>query len=440
MALSRRQFFQMGALQVGAMALPLGSQSAMAAPLRRWSRPSIAQGATDSSSAQFSVVHPADSRYLFEAKDIHSGQLLKPHDVKEFSHDGQRQKITQVFFKGLQPQAEYFLILRDAFCGDLVEKRVFRALDQNKKELRFAICSCMDDRRHSPDIWKDLVDQNPDFIIFAGDSTYCDYGSENDRGSARLWRRFSEARATLEIYFSDRLIPILATWDDHDFGQNDVGRDFPYLKESQINFMQFFAMNAEWCFNLERGPGVSSRCVLGGQQFFLMDDRSFRIGNQSDDRYAHWGREQEEWLLRHVSAHSGVSWIVNGSQMFPHMILKESFSAGHPVQFHSFRESLKQMTGRRTIFVSGDVHFSEISQINVEELGYASYELTSSSIHSSKVPGAPMIIPNERRIVSTGRHNYLLVSSVGVGAGARLLVESRSPMGQVNFVQDLSVV
>ena len=51
-------------------------------------------------------------------------------------------------------------------------------------------------------------------------------------GAARLWRRHAEARMTLEIYYSKRLYPIFATWDDHDFGKNDAGKQFPYVPEA----------------------------------------------------------------------------------------------------------------------------------------------------------------------------------------------------------------
>lgn len=35
-------------------------------------------------------------------------------------------------------------------------------------------------------------------------------------------------------------IPVLATWDDHDYGRNDAGRDYPLREASQNIFLDFF--------------------------------------------------------------------------------------------------------------------------------------------------------------------------------------------------------
>ena len=35
-------------------------------------------------------------------------------------------------------------------------------------------------------------------------------------------------------------VPILATWDDHDFGWNDAGRHYPFKKEAKEIFLDFF--------------------------------------------------------------------------------------------------------------------------------------------------------------------------------------------------------
>ncbi|NJL25636.1 MAG: hypothetical protein HC902_10995 [Calothrix sp. SM1_5_4] len=137
-------------------------------------------------------------------------------------------------------------------------------------------------------------------------------------------------------------------------------------------------------------------------------------------------------MMGRVESHRGMSWIINGSQVFPQMIFKQSLSGQHPVQFAAVRERLRR-SGRKVAFISGDVHFSEISQIEPAVLGYTTYELTSSSIHSFKAPGLPDLIPNSRRVASTGERNYVLVESHSEGDGCRFRVESRSPVYRINF-------
>lgn len=436
MDITRRRLLKWGVLGAGA-ATVTGNAEISAASTARRTTPSIVQGATDDKSTQFSIVHPVNTSYLFKAEDLF-GNRHSPAHVERLEMAGQRTSISKVYFSNLDPKGRYTLTLFDSLTGVVADVREFKLLDLSKESLSFAICSCMDEFRHSPGIWQDLVAREPDVILFAGDSTYCDYGDSGEPSPARMWRRFSEARATLEIYFSRKLIPILATWDDHDFGLNDTGMNYPFVFESQKNFLSFFAMNPEFCSVLERGPGISSAVRLNGQQFLLMDDRSFRIAGFSRERYAHWGREQEEWMLEKVAGFEGLSWIVNGSQIFPQMIFKESFSGDHPVQFEAFKSALSNMA-KRVALISGDVHYSEVSRIEPAAFGYETFELTSSSIHSEKFRGLPGLSNHARRIVAAGERNYLLVDCRPKGLGGQLKVDSCSASGVLNFSLDLEI-
>jgi phosphodiesterase/alkaline phosphatase D-like protein len=433
MDFSRRNLLQFGLLQAGASLVTLPTPTE--ARIVRRKGPSILQGATDDSRTQFSVVHSTQDRFDFVVQNSR-GHTWLPDRVEVLTSAGQPTKISKVYFSGLSTGETFYLLLQNN--GVVSEKREFKLLNTRSDRLKFAICSCMDEERHSPEIWRDLVAQQPDFILFVGDSAYCDSGGGNDEGAARLWRRFSEARATLEIYFSQRLIPVLATWDDHDFGSNDSGREFPYVNESQRNFLSFFALDPGHCSALSRGPGVSSSLILGQQQFLLMDDRSWRAAKGSNERYAHWGKEQEEWMFGQMAAHKGLNWLINGTQIFPQMVFKQSMSGDHAVQFEAFKNGVKR-AAYKVAMISGDVHFSEVSKIESAVFGYTTYELTSSSIHSYKLPGLPGVIPNDRRVASTGEHNYLLVTSQQNGAGFRLKVESRSPKNRINFVVEGSI-
>ena len=177
---------------------------------------------------------------------------------------------------------------------------------------------------------------------------------------------------------------------------------------------------------------------MGGQQFLLLDDRSFRITGSSNDRFAHWGQAQEDWIISSIENFEGPTWIFNGTQLFPKMVFKQSVSGDHPVQLSGLLGRLKA-SGRKVLFGTGDVHFTEVSLIEPSVLGYPTIEITSSSIHSFKLPGLPDIINNPRRIHSTGNHNYVLAESRRVGAGCTLRAQSRSEGGRLNFEMDFSI-
>jgi hypothetical protein len=61
-----------------------------------------------------------------------------------------------------------------------------------------------------------------------------------------------------------------------------------------------------------------------------------------------------------------------------------------------------------SIFISGDLHYSEISSIEKKLLGFQSLELTSSAIHSTK---ADDLRNNPRRVISYRENNYFIVTA-----------------------------
>ncbi|NCN95804.1 MAG: hypothetical protein GW917_03710, partial [Bdellovibrionales bacterium] len=338
MKLDRREFLKWSSLGLSAAGISSHAFADKAYRVERRDSPSILQGATDQTMTQFSVVHHSKN-LNFLIKDS-TGRTKLPDAVYEMQRPGLEKMIYKVLCSGLQLGEDYELLVIEESTQDVIDTRTFSTLDTTSVQLRFAICSCMDEFKHSPHIWKDLVLQAPDFILFVGDSTYVDYGPGPEMGPDRLWQRFAEARSVLDIYFSQKLIPLLAIWDDHDFGKNDSGKEFPFLKESQENFLSFFALDEGYASCMARGPGVSSSLRLGRQQFLLMDDRSFRVAGFSKERYAHWGQEQEEWMIERLTEHIGPSWIINGSQIFPQMTFKQSYSGEHPVQFAALKEHL----------------------------------------------------------------------------------------------------
>ncbi|MGZ3804089.1 MAG: hypothetical protein ACXVB4_07770 [Pseudobdellovibrionaceae bacterium] len=410
MKTKRRDFLKLGLSQ--ALALGITQKSDAHVPLvQRRQGPSILQGATDDTKTQFNILSDNIELDIFVTNS--QGQKWLPDQSQSITFPDHPKKITKVFFSQLLPNETFFLNLLDLQTQQAIDVREFQTLDLNKSSLRFAICSCMRDREHDPNIWINMFKNKPDMLFFIGDSVYADEGVSGGDGAdpSDLWKRFCEARTTLEVYYSKKLIPIFATWDDHDFGLNNgTSRTYSYVKESQINFLNFFAQDESHCGFLTRGPGVSSALKFRNHLFVLLDDRSYRENPGSEERYAHWGQEQEEWMLNLMRQNPGPSWLMNGSQYFPSAPWKESVSGDHPVQFSGFLKELQSLSAK-VIFVSGDVHYSEISHIEPAAIGYDTFELTSSSIHSRFILGSPDFISNDRRVAGTGGRNYILVDT-----------------------------
>jgi alkaline phosphatase D len=419
---------------------PTGAQTrARAHPPVYRSGPSILQGATDATKTQFSIVFDSDRALDIFVTDS-KGQRYPADKILEIPFLDHPKKITKVFFSGLRPHESFQLHLADPASGLILDERSFQTLDLAKPSLKVALCSCMDEALHEPAIWRDIVSKAPDLLFFLGDCVYADTGASPAGADAvYLWKRFCESRLTLEIYYSKKLIPVIATWDDHDCGQDDANcRDYRYMKDSEKNFLQFFAQEASHCSLLEKGPGISNAFRYGDQLFLFLDGRSYRERAGSQARYAHWGQEQETWMMDLIAKNSGPTWFMTGSQMFPTPLWAESVSADYPVQFAAVLEQLKTVSSK-VIFVSGDCHFSEISEIETEAVGYVTYELTSSSIHTAGTWGAPHSIPNKRRIMATGERNYILVDSSAKDFGCQAIATCYGIQGQVHFSKNIEI-
>jgi len=417
--------------------LPVESESQKKVQYRKG--PSVLQGATDLTNTQFSIVFDKSLDLEVYVTDPNN-QNFKAAEMEIIQRKDHPLRITKAYFSGLEPMISYRLNIAKSLTGEIIDQRQFQTLDLSTDRFDFAMGSCMDEKNHSPKIWKTLVAQNPQIIFFIGDHCYADVGAPiSGANPQHLWKRFCETRTTLEIFYSPRLIPILAVWDDHDFGQDDSNADeYFYVQESQQNFLSFFAQDPDYCENLIRGPGVSSAIKIKNQLVLLMDDRSFRKARNSKEPYAHWGKQQFDWMQDLVQNHQGPTWFFNGTQVFPSLIWKESVSGDHTEQFNQMLKVLKTVSSK-VIFGSGDVHFSEISAIESEALGYKTYEVTSSSIHSRGFPGAPDIVPNQRRLVATATRNFTLIKSTAHQMGADFEVICLDESAQILYARSLQV-
>lgn len=155
---------------------------------------------------------------------------------------------------------------------------------------RIAFGSCADQNRPMP-VWAGLASVDPDLFVFLGDNVYGDVS-----GSELAELKAAYAAAMERPGYASLLArtPIMATWDDHDYGANDAGGDFPYRQDAQTMFLDFFEAPAD---DPRRArPGVYESRTFGTEdrrvQMIVLDTRSFRSPlRESGDRGAP-GRER----------------------------------------------------------------------------------------------------------------------------------------------------
>ncbi|MGZ5279499.1 MAG: hypothetical protein ACXWC9_06135 [Pseudobdellovibrionaceae bacterium] len=405
---------------------------------------SIVQGPTSDKEALFNIFAPRLKKYVYEAVDSLGHKYLT--EKYETVVGPGFHNVDKVKVSGLALGQKYTLCVKDG--KTTVDQRLFSALNIHKAHPNFALISCMaDDYRFNQVIdpmWDRLQAEHPDFLILNGDTVYVDsfeFVERNKATETDLWQRYVDTFRRIPLYHWPELVPVFSTWDDHDFGTNDSDQTF-ISKDAALRLFHAIFGGAELPGVWVQGPnGVSSVLHAFGQSFYFMDDRTFRQPNKNQtvqDPYGQWGQSQHEWLLANLMLQNRPAWVINGNQCFngKDLSFKESFEANHPKEFVALIDQLKQVPSP-VVFGSGDVHISEIMRIPQDRIGYETYELTSSSMHSYAGEGwdNPMRLPG----AFTPEFNFMMIRSQNVSNSLQIDVKCLGLAKNSYFEKSLTV-
>ncbi len=363
---------------------------------------SILQGMTDESTSQFTLVLPKGA-YSIEATGGSNSLNLNTRVVDRPFSDFVVHKVS---VSGLQLGVAYNLRVLDS-TGAVADERIFRALDLSERKVKLAFVSCQLDLFHHDDIWAQVEKQKADLVFFTGDNVYCDRTSLIHKAPAdakQLWERYVLTRNRVAFYYQKELTPVLAIWDDHDFGTDNGDRTFAYAADSAIVFDTFFAQDARPALSV--GPGIARRLSAFGGEMFLLDDRTWRDAKGTANGKM-FGAAQDAWLAGGLN--DSPAFIISGSVFFGAYSSGESYEGPFPADFKEFRARI-QAAPCVCAFISGDVHYSEVMDIEAAQVGYPTVEIVSSGIHSYTFPGHENRFTNPRRRAGCafGAHNFVM--------------------------------
>jgi phosphodiesterase/alkaline phosphatase D-like protein len=287
--------------------------------------------------------------------------------------------------------------------GEIVDTRTFSTLPDKTNEISLAVASCMSDFFLFPHekMWNSLIKQNPDIMFFLGDNVYA--AVKDPIEPKEIWKRYVETRQKLEIFYADRLIPIFATWDDHDFGWDNGDKTYAYTKESTQIFRDFFPQDSIANI-LTPGPGVAQILDLYNQRFIFTDDRTFRDPVNGNSM---WGMEQESWVKQLFLNANGPLWLISGSQVFGKYGSSESMENDFPQHLERLQSTFKSTTVPFFI-LSGDLHASEVMRLTPDLTGQETLEITSSSMHAYHSPFGDLK-DNPRRVAGYDSDNFIIL-------------------------------
>lgn len=280
---------------------------------------------------------------------------------------------------------------------------------------RIAFGACSREQKKQP-LWEHINAAQPDLFLFLGDNIY---GDTDDMNVLR--EKYARQKAHPQYQKLRRNSRVLATWDDHDYGRNDAGAEYPQKAASQQVFLDFFEEPQD--SERRNREGVYGAWEFGEKgrrlQVILLDTRYHRsslketpkrIQPRGRDYFGPYrpntdpgatvlGEEQWQWLEMQLQKSADLRIIGTSIQLISNGHWWEKWG-NFPTERARFFQLIRKTGANGVILLSGDRHFGEVSRMPPDEVphgvGYPVHEFTSSGLTHARwfSPSGP----NEHRI------------------------------------------
>ena len=254
-------------------------------------------------------------------------------------------------------------------------------LTSNITKIAFGSCSV---QGKEPQLWEEVNKVAPDLWIWLGDNIY------SDTEDMRLMREQYQLQKSHPGY--QKLLSethVIGIWDDHDYGVNDGGKEYPKKEESKTELFRFLDVSNTHPANKREGAYQSYSMMSGEKKvkIILVDTRYFRDPlkknernhNIPDEKGEILGSTQWKWLEDQLKDQVDLVILASSIQVIPEEHRFEKWA-----NFPSEQEKLFRLIEKHVkvplILMSGDRHISEVSKMKLDGYQYPLYEFTSSSL------------------------------------------------------------
>ncbi len=274
---------------------------------------------------------------------------------------------------------------------------------------KYGLGSCLDQDREQS-IWPSIKKEELDGFIFLGDNVYGDLPNGK---LSKMQRAYEVQKTKLPRWLMNNK-EILAIWDDHDFGLNDGGGNYPYKKEAEEMFLNFWNIPQSDPRRNREGIYFKQIKEIDGAvvEIIGLDTRYFRSelkGKKNayeqnlDSSATILGQDQWAWLELSISnSNADIIVILSSIQILATNHPYEKWD-NFPLERKRLLELIARVSKEITIVaITGDRHKSGIYQ-NENFL-----EITASSLNKAASKGNetdPLLIGNIYPIKNYGLLN-----------------------------------
>jgi len=271
---------------------------------------------------------------------------------------------------------------------------------EKKQSLMIGFGSCAKQENPQP-IWKAIAEKNADLFIMMGDNVYI------DSADPKVMKDSYEMLAN-NIHFKEfrTKTPIMATWDDHDYGLQDGGKEFNGKYDAKAWFIDFFDYpEINQLANKDKGIFHTRELPFNGKtiRIIMLDTRWYRdkqittylsreqLKKLNLGRYQpHYdisttvlGEEQWKWLEATLAKPSDLNIIVSGFPVLTEFSGWETW-ANFPHERTRLLSLIEKFGKGKSLILSGDIHRGEMASLKMADSTL--YEITSSGLDAKIYP------------------------------------------------------
>jgi phosphodiesterase/alkaline phosphatase D-like protein len=342
---------------------------------------------------QFQIIDSKNQKTAFAKKlvDLQLGEFVIHH----------------IELKNLKLEEEYSLEIRSEHNQNTIVRK-FKTLNLKDRTKKIALLSCSNHRNANPKgvMFKNLFATKPDAIFHLGDFVYAnsvmDTILKRPAQPHEAYQVFVKTFMEFEIFNQINLIPIFSIWDDHDLAYNNSDESHPYKDTMLQIYRGFFPLLSINSLDFKKGPGTSFVFNAFGLQFIFTDSRFFK----NADREVFWGSQQLDWMQSEILSNKRPKVILSSQQFFQYNRFTESLQKQAPGELNELL-SLFNKINLPFMFISGDVHYSQVQHFKNTSLNQETYEITSSAFFSNSAGDIGKRNPKEGQLCYYGKPNYL---------------------------------